>query len=57
MGRPVTIAEKPEPEKNVPSWAVEEVEKPQIINNPVIEVPSIVDEKPRRKTPFIPELP
>ncbi|MEE3083090.1 MAG: hypothetical protein VX320_03240 [Candidatus Thermoplasmatota archaeon] len=57
MGRPVTIAEKPEPEKNVPSWAVEEVEEPQIITNPVIEVPSIVDEKPRRKTPFIPELP
>ena len=56
MGRPVTIAEKPEPEKEVPIWTKEEdVSRNHI--QPVAEIHLQETEKTRRKTPFIPELP
>ena len=55
MGRPVKVAEKPEPEPDTPSWIQESVE----IDLTPITPPTSVEEstKPIRKTPFIPELP
>jgi len=53
MGRPIQVAEKPEPEAPVPDWSRVEDEP----TAPVIETQPDASSRERRKTPFIPELP
>ena len=55
MGRPVQVASKPEPEVATPSWSHEEV----VLTATAIDPPAQHgdESKPRRNTPFIPELP
>ena len=55
MGRPVHVAAMPEPEVETPAWSRNEV----VLTATAIDPPSQQDaeSKPRRNTPFIPELP
>ena len=55
MGRPVHVAAMPEPEVETPAWSRNEV----VLTATAIDPPSQqdVESKPRRNTPFIPELP
>ena len=55
MGRPVHVAAMPEPDVATPSWSSNEV----VLTAKAIDPPTLQDDesKPRRNTPFIPELP
>ena len=53
MGRPIQVAEKPEPDVTVPDWSQTENDSP----TPTIEAQQDVVSSERRNTPFIPELP
>ena len=53
MGRPIQVAESPEPDTPVPDWSRTENESP----TPTIQAQQDVVSSERRKTPFIPELP
>ena len=53
MGRPIQVAESPEPDTPVPDWSRTENEPP----TPTIQAQQEVVSSERRKTPFIPELP
>ena len=52
MGRTVQIATVPEPEAVAPAWTQQE----EVVTE-VIQTEPTIESSPRRKTPFIPELP
>ena len=53
MGRPVQVATLPEPEVPSPAWTREEQQIETVQPEPIPQN----QPEPRRKTPFIPELP